>query len=135
MANPDMKNIRLLLVDDEEGFRETISKRMARRGINPEHAGNGEECFAILGQKEIDVVVLDVKMPGMSGIEVLDRIKERYPRTEVILLTGHATTSDGVDGIKTGAFDYLTKPVELDHLLGKIKQAYDKIQRQEEKTD
>ena len=81
----------------------------------------------------MDVVVLDVKMPGMSGIEALHHIKEKYPKTEVILLTGHATTLDGVEGIKAGAFDYLSKPIELDHLIGKIKHAYDKIRREEEK--
>jgi two-component system NtrC family sensor kinase len=81
----------------------------------------------------MDGVVLDVKMPGMQGIEVLHHIKERYPKTEVIFLTGHAATQDGVDGIKKGAFDYLTKPVEFEHLFSKIKQAHDKVVREEEK--
>ena len=74
-------------------------------------------------------MVLDVKMPGISGIEVLKQIKDHYPKIEVILLTGHATTADGVEGIKLGAFDYLSKPIELEHLYFKIIQAYDKIQR------
>jgi len=73
--------------------------------------------------------VLDVKMPGMTGIEVLRNIRNKYPKTEVILLTGQATASDGVEGIKSGAFDYLTKPIELEHLFNKILQAYEKIQR------
>ena len=77
----------------------------------------------------MDVVVLDVKMPGMNGIEVLQHITDTYPKTEVIMLTGHATTSDGIEGIKSGAFDYLMKPIELEHLYNKIIQAYDKIQR------
>jgi len=72
-------------------------------------------------------------MPGMDGIEVLHHIKKRYPKTEVIFLTGHAATQDGVHGIKTGAFDYLSKPIEFEHLFGKIKQAYEKIEREEEK--
>jgi len=97
-----MNNIRLLLVDDEDGFRQTIAKRLTIRGIVPEQARNGEECLSILEKKTMDVVVLDVKMPGMNGIEVLDHIKERYPKTEVLLLTGHAKTRDGVDGIKGG---------------------------------
>ena len=75
-----------------------------------EQAANGNECLSILAKKPIDVVVLDVKMPGMSGIEVLRHITAKYPRTEVILLTGHATTLEGVEGIKSGAFDYLIKP-------------------------
>ncbi|MBW1702415.1 MAG: response regulator [Deltaproteobacteria bacterium] len=128
-----MEGIRLLLVDDEEEFRGTIAKRLTLRGISPEQAASGEECLSVLEKMPMDVVVLDVKMPGMSGIEALHHIKEKYPKTEVILLTGHATTLDGVEGIKAGAFDYLSKPIELDHLIGKIKHAYDKIRREEEK--
>ena len=123
------KPVRLLLVDDEDDFRQAMSKRLARRGLNCEQAANGNECLSILEKKGIDVVVLDVKMPGMSGIEVLQKITDTYPNTEVILLTGHATTFDGIEGIKSGAFDYLMKPIELEHLYNKIIQAYDKIQR------
>ena len=129
-----MENIRLLLVDDEDEFRKTIANRLARRGLSPEQARTGEEGLALLDQKRMDVVVLDVKMPGMNGIQVLEIIKKKHPKTEVILLTGHATTPDGVEGIKLGAFDYLMKPVELEHLLGKIRQAYEKILREEEKA-
>ena len=128
-----MNNIRLLLVDDEDGFRRTIAKRLAKRGIDPEQAINGEECLSVLKNKPMDVVVLDVKMPGMNGIEVLHHIKDKYPKIEVILLTGHATTQDGVEGIKLGAFDYLSKPIELEHLLGKIRQAFEKIRGEEER--
>jgi signal transduction histidine kinase len=124
---------RLLLVDDEDDFRQTIAKRLKKRGIVPEEAATGEECLSILEKEPMNVVVLDVKMPGMDGIEVLRHIRKNYPKTEVILLTGHATTNDGVEGIKLGAFDYLTKPIELEHLLGKIRQAYEKIRREEEK--
>ncbi|MBL7175428.1 MAG: response regulator [Desulfobacteraceae bacterium] len=129
-----MDKTRILLVDDEDEFRQTIAKRMEKRGIVPVQARNGEECLAILEKKSMDVVVLDVKMPGMNGIEVLDHIKERHPRTEVILLTGHATTQDGVNGIKSGAFDYLSKPIALEHLLRKINQANEKTRREEEKS-
>jgi two-component system NtrC family sensor kinase len=128
-----MEGMRLLLVDDEEEFRRTIAKRMKLRGIVSEQSASGEECLSVLEKKAMDVVVLDVKMPGMSGIEALHHIKKKYPKIEVILLTGHATTQDGVEGIKAGAFDYLSKPIELDHLLEKIKHAYDKIRREEEK--
>jgi len=126
-------NIRLLLVDDEEDFRQTIAKRLKKRGFAPEEAGSGNECLALLENKAVDIVVLDVKMPGMDGIETLRHIKEKFPETEVILLTGHAVTSDGISGIKSGAFDYLSKPIEFEHLLSKIKQAYNKIIREEEK--
>jgi len=128
-----MDNIRLLLVDDEADFRQALVRRLGRRGLDPGQAGNGQACLAVLAERPVDVVVMDVKMPGMTGIEVLAQIKEKYPRTEVILLTGHASTQDGVDGIKSGAFDYLTKPIEFEHLLSKIQQAYEKIQREEEK--
>jgi len=126
-------NIRLLLVDDEEDFRQTIAKRLKKRGFAPEEAGSGNECLALLENKAVDIVVLDVKMPGMDGIETLRHIKEKFFETEVILLTGHAVTSDGISGIKSGAFDYLSKPIEFEHLLSKIKQAYNKIIREEEK--
>ena len=128
------KNIRVLLVDDEKDFRQTIAKRLTKRGISTEQAGTGEESLEILAKKPVDVVVLDVKMPGMGGIETLHKIKEKYLQTEIILLTGHAATCDGVEGIKLGAFDYLTKPIELEHLVGKIKQAFDKIRHEEEKV-
>mgnify|MGYP001092000184 CR=1 FL=1 len=126
--------IRLLLVDDEADFRSTLAKRLQKRGIFARQAGSGEACLALLADHPMDVVVLDVKMPGMNGIETLAQIKRRFAETEVILLTGHAATQDGVDGIKSGAFDYLTKPVEFDHLLGKIGQAYEKILAEREKV-
>ena len=128
-----MKNIRLLLVDDENDFRNTLAKRLRKKGISPMQAENGEKAIAILESNRMDVVILDVKMPGKDGIEVLGHIKKEYPKTEVIFLTGHAATQDGVEGIKTGAFDYLSKPIEFEHLFGKIKQAYEKIKREEEK--
>lgn len=126
--------IRLLLVDDEADFRSTLAKRLHKRGITAHQAGSGEACLALLAEHPMDVVVMDVKMPGMNGIDALAHIKRRHPETEVILLTGHAATQDGVDGIKSGAFDYLTKPVEFDHLLGKIAQAHDKIVAEREKA-
>ena len=124
-----VKTIRLLLVDDEDHFRQTIAKRLAKRGLTSEQAASGNECLSILAKKAMDVVVLDVKMPGMTGIEVLRNIAANYPKTEVILLTGQATASEGVEGIKSGAFDYLMKPIELEHLFNKILQAYEKILR------
>jgi signal transduction histidine kinase len=124
-----VKTIRLLLVDDEDHFRQTLAKRLAKRGLASDQAADGNECLSILDKKAIDVVVLDVKMPGMSGIEVLQNITAKYPRTEVILLTGQANALEGVEGIKSGAFDYLMKPIELEHLFNKILQAYEKILR------
>ena len=128
---PKCNRIRLLLVDDEDEFRQAIAKRLAKRGLVSDQAADGAECLSLLEKKTMDVVVLDVKMPGINGIEVLRNITNKYPKTEVILLTGQATASDGVEGIKSGAFDYLTKPIELEHLFNKICQAYEKIQRLE----
>ena len=124
-----MDTTHLLLVDDEDSFRLPLSKRLAKRGFVVEQAADGSQCLAMLGEKRIDVVVLDVKMPGMSGIDVLQNIKREHPDIEVILLTGHATTASGVEGIKSGAFDYLTKPIEFDQLVNKIGQAREKILR------
>ena len=126
-----LETLRFLLVDDEDHFRQTMAKRLAKRGIASEQAANGDECLSILNRKAMDVVVLDVKMPGMTGIEVLRDIRDKYPKTEVILLTGQAAVSDGVEGIKYGAFDYLTKPIELEHLFNKILQAYEKVRRRD----
>lgn len=128
-----MENLTLLLVDDETDFRRTVAKRLIKRGIDTIQAASGKECLEILKKNPVDVVVLDVKMPGMDGIETLHHIKKEHPEIEVIMLTGHATTQDGVDGIKTGAFDYLSKPIELEHLLGKVRQAHEKRIRLNEK--
>lgn len=124
MKQFDNANIRLLLVDDEEGFRAAIARRLTKRGLNPLQAADGTECLDILEKIPMDVVILDVKMPGMNGIDVLKVIKQTYKKTQVILLTGNVAISDGVEGIKAGAFDYLTKPIEIAHLVNKIKQAF-----------
>lgn len=127
------ENINLLLVDDENQFRQTVAKRLMKRGVNVIQASSGQECLESITKDPVDVVVLDVKMPVMDGIETLHRIKEKHPDTEVIMLTGQASTRDGVDGIKSGAFDYLSKPIELEHLISKIRQAFDKRIRKSEK--
>jgi len=135
MDPEQIKNIRVLLVDDETHFRNALAKRLQKRGIHSLQAGGGEECLAALADHPRDVVVMDVKMPGMGGMDALHPIRERHAETEVILLTGHAATQDGVEGIKSGAFDYLSKPVEFDHLLGKINQAYEKILGERQKKE
>ena len=128
-----METIRLLLVDDETDFRTPLKKRLQKRGFTVFEAENGDACLTFMATEPVDVVVLDVKMPGLSGLEVLAGIRNKFPGTEVILLTGQACTADGVDGIKKGAFDYLSKPVELEHLIQKINQAVEKRRREAEK--
>ena len=88
-----MTETRLLLVDDETHFRSPLKKRLQKRGFTVFEAGNGDECQALMEKESVDVVVLDVKMPGMSGIEVLAWIREHFAKTEVILLTGHASAA------------------------------------------
>ena len=126
--------VNVLLVDDEAAFLETLSKRLARRGLKVETACDGAAALEALGHcQALDVVILDVKMPGLSGLEVLQRIKAARPLLEVVLLTGHATLEGAVDGMRLGAFDYLMKPCEMDDLLAKIFEAKARKDEQERK--
>ena len=125
--------IRVLLVDDETSFIETLSRRLTLRKLHVHTAGSAEEAFEVLNREEIDVVVLDVKMPGTDGLTTTKAIKRRYPHIEVILLSGHATLETSVGGMALGAFDYLLKPVRLDELVYKIEDAHRKKMLQEEK--
>ena len=116
--------IRLLLVDDEEDFRTTLANRLKRRNLDVADAGSGEEALEIIGQKSFDVAIVDIKMPGMDGIETLRRIKKIDPLLEVILLTGHASVEAGVDGMKSGAYDYVIKPCNVNDLMAKVEDAF-----------
>jgi len=118
-----VKNLHMLLVDDETEFLSLVTRRMARRGVEVTSAESGEQALELLENEEFDVVVLDVRMPGMDGIETLRRIKARHPGTEVVLLTGHADTSSAYTGMQLGAFDYMIKPVAFDELFAKIRDA------------
>jgi len=125
---------RVLLVDDEAPFVEALAKRLDKRGVTVITALSGAEAIEKLaGDSRIDVVILDVKMPGMDGIETLTQIKGAHPLVEVIMLTGHATVESAIVGLKLGALDYLMKPCEMDLLLAKIQEAKEKKSRQEEK--
>ncbi len=128
-----MEDYRVLVVDDEDDFRETIVNRLKKRNLSVTGAENGEKAMEILEEKLFDVVILDVKMPGMDGIETLREMKRKRPLMEVIMLTGHATVESGVEGMKLGAFDYIMKPVELDELMQKMTGAYEKKKAHEEK--
>jgi len=114
---------RVLVVDDEEDFLESIVKRLELRGIEVDGVGDGTAALEILTRKTFDVVVLDIKMPGMDGIEALRQIRSRYPDVEVIVLTGHASQEFRRLGRELGAFDYLIKPVRLDTVLERIRAA------------
>jgi DNA-binding NtrC family response regulator len=117
----------ILLVDDEVPFVETMIKRLDKRGISAMSASSGDEALIQLEHHPgLEAIVLDVKMPGLDGIETLKEIKKRYPLTEVIMLTGHATVETAIEGMKLGAFDYLMKPCELDALIVKVREAVKK---------
>jgi len=116
--------VRLLLIDDERDFVNILSKRMRRRNIEVAKAFSGAEAIRALRSREFDVAVLDLKMEDMNGIEVLKILKILDPRLVVIMLTGHGSAEAAEQGIKLGAFDYLTKPCELEELLKKISEAY-----------
>jgi DNA-binding NtrC family response regulator len=119
-----MMETKLLLVDDEEAFVNALTKRLSARDISVVSAFNGEAGLDQLNQEPmIDVVLLDVKMPGMDGIETLREIKRLHPIVEVIMLTGHATFESAIEGMKLGAFDYLMKPCDLEKLIEKVDEA------------
>jgi DNA-binding NtrC family response regulator len=128
-----MADIRVLVVDDEVDFLETIVKRLRDRKFIAYGAKNGQEALEYLQVNEVDTVILDVKMPGMDGLEVLKKIKLRWPLVEVIMLTGHASVESGIQGMQIGAFDYVMKPARLDDLLQKIRQSVERKVLQEEK--
>ena len=129
-----MDNFKVMVVDDELDFLETIIKRLKARKIEVTGAESGEKALELLAAQDIDVIILDVKMPGMDGIETLREIKKRKPLTEVIMLTGHASVESGIQGMQLGAFDYVMKPVALDELLEKMRQAYERKLIQEGKA-
>ena len=126
-----MEGLRVLFVDDEDDFRETIVKRLNARKIQAMGAESGVRALEIVKDNDFDVIVLDVKMPGMDGMETLSRIKQAHPRVEVIMLTGHANVDVAIRGMEQGAFDYLMKPAEMDDLYYKIQDAHKKIQLSE----
>ncbi|MGD2030204.1 MAG: response regulator [Desulfobacterales bacterium] len=130
-----MKNINVLLVDDELEFLETLVKRLTKRGLNISTAKSGEDALKIIGGKGIDVAVLDVRMPGMDGIQTLREIKKIQPLMEVIMLTGHASVEVAIEGMELGAFDYLMKPADIDELFYKLQDAFKKKTIQKEKIE
>jgi len=123
---PENKNkpIRILFVDDEKGFVDVISKRMSIRNMKVTRAYSGTEALQALKREDFDVTVLDLKMEDMDGIEILKIFKKIAPNLPVIMLTGHGSEEAARDGIRFGAFDYLTKPCDFEELMLKIKEAY-----------
>ena len=119
-----MSNPFILLVDDEISFVETLSKRLEKRNLKVLQAFSGREALEVLDKnRTLDVVILDVKMPDMDGIETLGKIKKGFPLMEVVMLTGHATVETAIEGMKLGAFDYLMKPCDIEKIVLKVDEA------------
>ena len=129
-----MRVVRLLLVDDEKRFVDTLSKRLAARGFFVEGAYSGMEALGVLQTKPFDVVLLDVRMPGMDGVETLRAIKKIQPCVQVILLSGNASINAAIEGMRLGAMDYLLKPADLEDILAKVEEACERKAIQEEQA-
>ena len=122
--NSREEKIKVLLVDDEIGFADVLAKRLGKRGMAVTPAYTGTEAIQTIRKNDFDVAVLDLKMEDMDGIEVLKIFKKAYPEMAVIMLTGHGSEQAAKEGIEYGAFDYLTKPCELEDLIKKIRDAH-----------
>lgn len=120
-----MTPIRILHVDDESDFAASLGRRLTRRGLDVSHVDSGPGALRIMDEKPdfFDVILLDIRMPGMDGIKTLGRLKSMHPMVEVIMLTAHADTDIVISSLGMGAFDYLTKPVEIDGIVQKIEDA------------
>ncbi len=118
-----MEPMKILLVDDEQEFVTTLAERLELRNMKVMIAMSGESALGFVEKDPPQVVVLDVMMPGLGGLEVLEKIKAMNSRIQVILLTGHGATKDGIRGMQLGAFDYLIKPIDIDELIKKLNEA------------
>jgi len=118
-----MAGWKVLLVDDEQEFAATLAERLTLRGFITVTASDGQQALRCMEQDRPQIVILDMKMPGMSGMEVLRLIKQKCPTIPVILLTGQDTTKDSMEGMDVGAFDYMVKPVKIEELLQKMREA------------
>ena len=125
--------VKILIVDDEKDFVEMFSLRLSGQGEKVSTAYSGQEALDLLAKTQIDVVILDIRMPGMDGIETLKKIKASHPLVEVILLTGHGSTETAVEGMKEGAFDYLMKPADFEDINKKLANAWKRKDEQEER--
>jgi two-component system OmpR family response regulator len=130
-----MKKARVLIVDDEEAFANNIAKLISKRGYDIKAVYNGQSAINALDECDFDVIILDLKMPGLDGLATLKIIKGKKPSVEVIILTGHGSMDSGIDGIQLGAFDFLMKPVRFDDLYEKVRQAFQRKLVHEENTE
>jgi len=122
-----MEKTKILLVDDESDVTRILSKRLGRRGYDCQAAANGQEAVDAMGQFAFGIIIMDVKMPVMDGMSALQIIHARWPKTQIILLSGHADMQLAVQAMSEGAFGYLMKPVDIDELLFKIEDAVTQV--------
>lgn len=118
-----MSDVRVLLIDDEVDYTAALAKRLGRRGLSIRTAAGGRQALELLREELCDVILLDIKMPGMDGIKTLGEIKQLHPGVEVVMLTAHANTEIVISSLAMGACDYLMKPVNVDELVRKIEDA------------
>jgi DNA-binding NtrC family response regulator len=118
------KDIKVLLVDDETAFVDTLAERLKMRELNVSTVYDGEQALSYVKGIEPDVMVLDLQMPGLHGIDVLREVKKDYPKMQVIILTGHGTDRDAEEAKRLGGFDFMRKPADIDTLVRRIKEAY-----------
>ncbi len=126
-------SVKVLLVDDEEQFVDVLAQRLQTRGFTVNSAFNGDEAIAFVKERDVDVVILDVQMPGRNGMETLQELKRLKPITEVIMLTGHGAVDTAIQGMKLGAYDYLMKPTDTAELVDKITKAQQRKKEQEDR--
>ena len=119
-----MDKIRLLIVDDEVRFLETLSQRLVMRDFDVTPVSSGDEAVKLANEKEFDLALVDLKMPGMTGEEVLRTLKREHPLMEVVILTGHGSVDSAVECVKEGSYQYLQKPCETDELMEVLKEAF-----------
>ncbi len=120
----EQKEIKVLLVDDEVAFADTLAQRLNMRNLNVRTAYNGEDALSKIKERQPDIIILDLNMPGMHGIDVLKEIKKTHPNIQVIILTGHGTDRDEEEAVKLGGYDFLKKPTDIETLEQKIKAAF-----------
>ena len=124
MTEPNNELINVLIADDEVEFASTLKTRLNLRNFQAEAVHSGSETLAALEKSKPDVLILDLQMPDLSGLEVLAKVKQRFEEVQVIILTGHGSFEAGKEGMERGAYDYIMKPVELRLLTSKIEEAY-----------
>lgn len=128
-TTPEKPPLRVLIVDDEPGFRLLLKWELCNRGIQVETAENGDEGITLAGRGKFDVIITDVTMPKMDGLQLLEQIKRTAPQTEVIVATGFGAVETAVYAMQKGAFDFILKPYDLDHLVGRVKKAVEALSK------